>query len=172
MKFSYSKSHFLDPRQNFMDPCYVDVGLGSKCASGIAFIFFSIQLYIYIFSNIKSVNYGALIIGVVGAIIVYTIKYISQKYQSKIKFPLPAELVVVSVNVFHCIFQLNPYFFGVLHENYFAIEEDKEIIYTSEFEISDYQGKSYRRCCSQIFLKIVVRKNFAIFSGKHLCCLW
>ena len=34
MKFSYSKGHFLDPRQNFMDPCYVDVGLGPKYASG------------------------------------------------------------------------------------------------------------------------------------------
>ena len=66
-----------------------------------SFHIFSIQLYIYIFSNIKSVNYGALIIGVVGAVIVYAIKYISQKYQSKLKFPLPAELVVVSVNVFH-----------------------------------------------------------------------
>jgi len=70
----------------------VGMSIPRKEASGIFAIF---KLYIYIFSNIKSVNIGSLAIGVIASIILYVIKYLSQKYKNKIKFPIPAELIVV-----------------------------------------------------------------------------
>lgn len=53
------------------------------------------KLYGYIFSHIKETNIGALIIGVVATIILFVVKYLTQKYKDKIKFPIPAELIVV-----------------------------------------------------------------------------
>ena len=80
---------------------------------------FIFQLYIYIFKNVSSVNYGALIIGVVAAVMLYVIKYFAQKYKEKLKFPIPAELIVVRslfiyfllcLNLFicyHCIYKIS-----------------------------------------------------------------
>ncbi|KAL3878660.1 hypothetical protein ACJMK2_030991 [Sinanodonta woodiana] len=55
-----------------------------------------IQTYIYIFEHISQTNYMPFVISVVCIIILYVVKmYVNQKYKSKLKIPVPIELIVV-----------------------------------------------------------------------------
>ena len=47
--------------------------------------------------NIPKVNPGSLITGILCLIIILVLKHINEKYKQKLKFPIPAELIVVSL---------------------------------------------------------------------------
>lgn len=70
----------------------VGINIPRERTGGIFSIF---KTFIYIFENIKHVNYTSFIIGVVAFIILFAIKHFTQKYKDKIKIPIPAELIVI-----------------------------------------------------------------------------
>ena len=51
--------------------------------------------------NIPSCNIGSIITGVLCLGLLIALKHISEKYKNKLKFPIPAELLVVSQNNFY-----------------------------------------------------------------------
>lgn len=59
-------------------------------------MFLSLQTYIYIFKNITVSVPGAIITGVICILLLIALKFISEKLKHKMKFPIPAELIVVS----------------------------------------------------------------------------
>ena len=63
-----------------------------------------------------------------------------------------------------------------LMENSFNLEEDLwrrpielRVEVSTQEEILTVRSRNCRSSCSQIIIKISVDKNFAIFTGKHLC---
>ncbi|XP_028401981.1 pendrin-like isoform X2 [Dendronephthya gigantea] len=54
-----------------------------------------IKTYIDIFKNITSINLTSLIIGIICILILLAIKHMNEKYKDKLKFPIPAEFIVV-----------------------------------------------------------------------------
>ena len=47
--------------------------------------------------NITSVNVGALITGVLCLVVLIGLKKVNERYKSRLKLPIPAELLVVTV---------------------------------------------------------------------------
>lgn len=56
-------------------------------------VFSLFKLYKYFFTHLSDVNVSSVIIGIVCTIILFSLKYLNQRY--KFKFPIPAELIVV-----------------------------------------------------------------------------
>eukprot|EP00117_Sycon_ciliatum_P027960 scpid25904/ scgid22590/ Prestin; Solute carrier family 26 member 5 len=54
-----------------------------------------IKTYIHIFSHITCTRVGALLTGLVAGIILYILKLVNPRFQKKLKFPLPAELLII-----------------------------------------------------------------------------
>ena len=90
----------------------------------------------------------------------------------------------VTTNANEWLFQLIFLFFQIKEkpttkhpkENFLNLEEDlwrRPIELRAETstqkEILTVRSRNCRSSCSQIFIKISVLKNFAIFTGKHLC---
>ena len=55
------------------------------------------QTVFFMLKNIPKVNPGSLITGILCLIIILVLKHINEKYKQKLKFPIPAELIVVSL---------------------------------------------------------------------------
>ena len=51
----------------------------------------------FIFKNITACVPGAVIIGTVSILVILLLKYLDTKAKEKIKFPIPAELLCVSI---------------------------------------------------------------------------
>ena len=64
------------------------------CFSKVLFSLF--QTYIFMFKNITLAVPGSVITGVVCILVLIALKYISEKLKHRMKFPIPAELIVVS----------------------------------------------------------------------------
>ena len=62
----------------------------------------SLQVIIHMLKNIASSNVGAIITGVLCLLVLIGLRYINDKYKSKMKFPIPGELLVVM------LYMLNP----------------------------------------------------------------
>lgn len=58
------------------------------------------QTYIFLFKNITLSIPGAIITGVVCITLLIVLKFVSEKLKHKMKFPIPAELIVVCVYIF------------------------------------------------------------------------
>ena len=58
--------------------------------------FFNLQTYVFIFKNITVSVPGAIITGAICILLLIALKFVSEKLKHKMKFPLPAELIVVS----------------------------------------------------------------------------
>ena len=56
-----------------------------------------LQTYIFMFKNIATSVPGSIVIGVVCIVILLALKYLDAKVKEKIKFPIPAELICVSI---------------------------------------------------------------------------
>ena len=61
--------------------------------------FFNLQTYVFIFKNITVSVPGAIITGATCILLLIALKFVSEKLKHKMKFPLPAELIVVSEHV-------------------------------------------------------------------------
>ena len=57
-----------------------------------------LQTYIFLFKNITLSVPGAVVTGIICILLLFLLKFISEKLKDKMKFPLPAELIVVSKN--------------------------------------------------------------------------
>ena len=57
-----------------------------------------LQTYIFMFKNITLSVPGAVVTGIICILLLFLLKFISEKLKDKMKFPLPAELIVVSKN--------------------------------------------------------------------------
>ena len=57
-----------------------------------------LQTYIFMFKNITLSIPGAVVTGIICILLLFLLKFISEKLKDKMKFPLPAELIVVSKN--------------------------------------------------------------------------
>ena len=57
-----------------------------------------LQMYIFMFKNITLSVPGAVVTGIICILLLFLLKFISEKLKDKMKFPLPAELIVVSKN--------------------------------------------------------------------------
>lgn len=64
----------------------------------LIFIICLLQTYIFMFKNITLSVPGAVVTGIICILLLFLLKFISEKLKDKIKFPLPAELIVVSKN--------------------------------------------------------------------------
>ena len=51
------------------------------------------------FKNITLSVPGAVVTGIICILLLFLLKFISEKLKDKMKFPLPAELIVVSKNI-------------------------------------------------------------------------
>lgn len=56
-----------------------------------------VQTYIFLFKNITLSIPGAIITGVVCIALLFVLKFVSEKLKHKMKFPIPAELIVVAL---------------------------------------------------------------------------
>ena len=59
-----------------------------------------LQMYIFMFKNITLSVPGAVVTGIICILLLFLLKFISEKLKDKMKFPLPAELIVVSKKYF------------------------------------------------------------------------
>ena len=57
-----------------------------------------LQTYVFLFKNITLSVPGAVVTGIICILLLFLLKFISEKLKDKMKFPLPAELIVVSKN--------------------------------------------------------------------------
>ena len=64
----------------------------------LIFIICLLQTYIFMFKNITLSVPGAVVTGIICILLLFLLKFISEKLKDKMKFPLPAELIVVSKN--------------------------------------------------------------------------
>lgn len=64
----------------------------------LIFIICLLQTYIFLFENITLSVPGAVVTGIICILLLFLLKFISEKLKDKMKFPLPAELIVVSKN--------------------------------------------------------------------------
>ena len=65
----------------------------------LLFIICLFQTYIFMFKNITLSAPGAIVTGIICILLLFLLKFISEKLKDKMKFPLPAELIVVSKNI-------------------------------------------------------------------------
>ena len=85
LQFSY-----IYPKFNFfIEECFQD------CFTIIYYFFCFPQTYIFMFKNITLSVPGAVITGMVCILLLILLKFISEKLKHKMKFPIPAELIVV-----------------------------------------------------------------------------
>lgn len=47
--------------------------------------------------KIPQTNIAALLIGVIAIVVMLTVKFLNEKYNSKIRMPIPIELITVSI---------------------------------------------------------------------------
>ena len=64
----------------------------------LIFIICLLQTYVFMFKNITLSVPGAVVTGIICILLLFLLKFISEKLKDKMKFPLPAELIVVSKN--------------------------------------------------------------------------
>ncbi|CAB4028337.1 sulfate transporter-like isoform X1, partial [Paramuricea clavata] len=57
-----------------------------------------IKTYISIFKSISDINFTSLIIGILCTLILLLLKHINEKHKDKLKFPIPAEFIVVALS--------------------------------------------------------------------------
>ena len=65
----------------------------------LLFIICLLQMYIFMFKNITQSVPGAIVTGIICILLLFLLKFVSEKLKDKMKFPLPAELIVVSKNI-------------------------------------------------------------------------
>lgn len=65
----------------------------------LLFIICLLQMYIFMFKNITQSVPGAVVTGIICILLLFLLKFVSEKLKDKMKFPLPAELIVVSKNI-------------------------------------------------------------------------
>lgn len=78
-------------------------------------MFLFLQTYLYIFKNITVSVPGAIITGAVCILLLTALKFVSEKLKHRMKFPLPAELIVVSEDL---LIHESCYFLSGFKNNY------------------------------------------------------
>ncbi|CAB4043924.1 sulfate transporter-like isoform X1, partial [Paramuricea clavata] len=99
---------------------YLSRPLVSGFTTGAAFIVFTSQVkyffgmkppsyagafalpktYIYIFKNISETNVAALLTGIICVILLALVDYLNRRYQSRLPFPIPSQLLVIIIGSF------------------------------------------------------------------------
>ena len=84
---------------------YSSLSHGIHSSSEIRFIlhllYLSLQAVVYMLKNIVSCNVGAIITGVLSLVILIGLKKVNERFKSKMKVPIPAELLVVMFLFIH-----------------------------------------------------------------------
>ncbi|XP_043735192.1 anion exchange transporter isoform X2 [Cervus elaphus] len=71
-------------------------------AAAVSFLGGVIQIYAYIFKNIKSVRLEALLLSLLSIVVLVLVKELNEQYKRKIKIVLPVDLVLIIAACFTC----------------------------------------------------------------------
>uniref|UniRef100_A0A5F8HBA2 Anion exchange transporter n=1 Tax=Monodelphis domestica TaxID=13616 RepID=A0A5F8HBA2_MONDO len=82
-------------------------------ATAVTFLGGIIQIYAYVFENIKSVQLEALLLSLLSIVVLVLVKELNEQFKSKIKVVLPVDLVLIIAASFACYFANMEYTYGL-----------------------------------------------------------